>query len=152
MSVGAKCLISKSVDARLLLAGTFLLLLCCIPGMCQDQPRSSGITLKYDLQTETKIKGDVEEVKVFTLGTRKDFVELVVKSGDNRLEVYVCPKPFQDEMAITLSKGDSLTITGAKVKHDEAEVILARELVRGQDTFLLRDSKGNPIWDWRTGK
>lgn len=120
--------------------------------MCQDSPKSDSITLKYDLQAETKVNGDIEEVKLFALGTRKDFVELVVKSGETKLEVYVCPKPFQDEMAITLSKGDTLTITGAKVKHEEAEVILARELVRGQDTFLLRDSKGNPIWNWRTGK
>ena len=151
MSVGRKCLISRSVGARFLLAGAFSFLLC-FTGMCQDQAKSNSTTLKYDLQSETKIKGDVEEVKVFALGTRKDFVELIVKSGENKMEIYVCPKPFQDEMAITLSKGDTLTITGAKVKREEADIILARELVRGQDTFLLRDSKGNPIWDWRTGK
>jgi hypothetical protein len=152
MSVGAKCLISRFVSARFALSGAFSLGLFLGIGICQDQPKSNSITLKYDLQTETKISVDVEEVKLFALGTRKDFVELVVKSGQNKLEIYVCPKPFQDEMGITLSKGDTLTITGAKVKREEAEVILARELVRGQDTFLLRDSKGSPIWDSRTGK
>lgn len=152
MSVGAKCLIPRFVRARFILPSAFSLVLFLGTGVCQDQPKTNSITLKYDLQAETKIKGDVEEVKVFALGTRKDFIELVVKSGENKLQIYVCPKPFQDEMAITLSKGDSLTITGAKVKYEEADVILARELVRGQDTFLLRDSKGNPIWDWRTGK
>jgi hypothetical protein len=152
VSVGAKCLISRCVCARFLLAGAFSVGLCTGTGICQDRPRSSSTTLKYDVQTETKIKGDVEEVKVFALGTRKDFVELVVKSGEDKVEVYVCPKPFQDEMAITLSKGDAITITGAKVKHEESDVILAREVVRGQDTFMLRDNKGNPIWDSRTGK
>ena len=125
MSVGAKCLISRFVGAKPFLLGAFSFVLCLGIAICQDQPRSSSITLKYDVQTETKIKADIEEIKVFALGTRKDFIELVVKSGDDKLEVYVCPKPFQDEMAITLSKGDALTITGAKVKHEEAEVILA---------------------------
>jgi DNA/RNA endonuclease YhcR with UshA esterase domain len=152
MSVGTKCLISRSVGARLFLKGAISLVVCLGTGTCQDQQRSNNAPLKYDLQAETKIKGDVEEVKLFALGTRKDFVELVVKSGDAKVEVYVCPKPFQDEMAITLSKGDAITITGAKAKHEEADVILAREVVRGQDTFMLRDNKGNPIWDSRTGK
>lgn len=152
MSVGAKCLISRCVGAKLLLSGAFSLVVCLGTGICQEQPRSKNTSLKYDLQAETKFKGDVEEVKVFALGTRKDFVELIVKSGEDKLEIYVCPKPFQDEMAITLSKGDAITITGAKVKHEEADVILAREVVRGQDTFMLRDNKGNPIWDSRTGK
>ena len=152
MSVGTKCLFSRHIRARVFLSGASLLILCLGRGICQDQPPSTNTTLKYDLQAETKIKGDVEEIKTFALGTRKDFIELIVKSGEDKIEVYVCPKPFQDEMAITLSKGDALTITGAKVKHDEAQVILARELIRGQDTFLVRDNKGNPIWDPRTGK
>jgi hypothetical protein len=32
------------------------------------------------------------------------------------------------------------------------DMILARELVKGTDTLLLGDDKGNPVWDWRTGK
>jgi len=55
-------------------------------------------------------------------------------------------------MGITFTKGDAITITGAKVKQQESEVILARELVKGQDTLLFRDDKGNPVWDSRTGK
>jgi len=152
MSVDAKCLIPGCMAARFLLAGAFSFVFCPGMGICQDQPRNNSAAPKYDLQAETKIKGDVDEVKLFTLGTRKDFVELVVKNGESKIEVYVCPKPFQDEMAITITKGDTLTITGAKAKHEDSDVILAREVVRGQDTFLLRDNKGNPIWDSRTGK
>jgi len=31
-------------------------------------------------------------------------------------------------------------------------VILARELVKGEDTLLFRDAKGTPVWDARTGQ
>jgi hypothetical protein len=43
-------------------------------------------------------------------------------------------------------------VTGSKVKRDASEVILARELVKGSETLLFRDEKGNPLWNSRTGK
>jgi hypothetical protein len=86
------------------------------------------------------------------LGTRKDFTELIVKSGDDMVHIYVCPKPFQEELGISFSKGDEIAVTGSKVKQEASDVILARELVKGTDTLLFRDDKGKPVWDWRTGK
>ena len=91
----------------------------------------SGGAPKYDRQTEMKTKGVVEEINVLTVGSRKDFTELVLKSGDDKLHIYVCPKPFQDEMGINFAKGDELAITGSKVKQDASEIILAREMVKG---------------------
>ena len=115
------------------------------------QPDESGLP-KYDLHTETKTKGVVEEVKLLPLGTRKDFTELIIQSGDDKVHIYVCPKPFQEEMGISFSKGDQIAVTGSKVKQEGSDVILARELVKGQDTVLFRDEKGSPVWNWRTGK
>jgi hypothetical protein len=48
----------------------------------------------------------------------------------------------------SFSKGDDLTLTGSKVKQGEADLVLARELVKGNETFVLRDEKGNPVWTW----
>ena len=50
------------------------------------------------------------------------------------------------------AKGDEIAVTGSKVKLEALDVILARQLVKGTDTLLFRDDKGNPVWDWRTGK
>jgi len=124
--------------------------------MCQEPPKSNNSAPKsapkYDVKAETKISGAVEESKLFEFATRQDFVELIIKSNEGKVVVYVCPKPFQDELGISFSKGDAITITGAKVKQEESEVILAREVVKGQDTILFRDDKGNPVWNLRTGK
>lgn len=152
MSVVAKRRIPRCTGARSFLSGALFLVFCLATGVCQDQPKNNNAPLKYDPKAETKINGVVEEVKLFDLGSRKDFVELVVKSGDAKTVAYVCPKPFEDELGVTFSKGDAITITGAKVKQEESDVILARELVKGQDTFSFRDGKGNPVWNWRTGK
>jgi hypothetical protein len=107
---------------------------------------------KYDLHTEMKTKGVIEEVNLLSVGTRKDFTELIITSGDDKVHIYVCPKPFQEEMGINFTKGDQIAITGSKVKQKESEVILARELVKGTDTLMFRDDKGSPVWDPRTGK
>jgi hypothetical protein len=152
MSPGAKQVISGCTSVKFLLPGTLSVIFSLSVGLCQDAPRNNVVPPKYDLQAETKINGIVEEVKLFDLGTRKDFVELIVKSSDGNAVAYVCPKPFEDELGITFSKGDAITLTGAKVKREESDVILTRELVRGQETFMFRDNKGNPVWNWRTGK
>ena len=121
-------------------------------GFAQKAQQDEGGVPKYDLHTETKTKGVVDEVKLFPLGTRKDFTELIIKSGDDKIHIYVCPKAFQEEIGISFSKGDEIAVTGSKVKQETSDVILARELVRGTDTLLFRDDKGKPVWDWRTGK
>jgi hypothetical protein len=128
------------------------LLLCVAPGFPQKaQPEEISLP-KYDLHTETKIKGVIDEVNLLSVGTRKDFTELIIKNGDDKAHIYVCPKPFQVEMGISFSKGDQIAVTGSKVKQDTTDVILARELVKGTDTLLFRDDQGKPVWDWRTGK
>lgn len=56
---------------------------------------------------------------------------------------------FLDDMGISFKKGDDIALTGSKVKQDAADIILAREIVKGTATLVLRDNKGTPIWNWR---
>ncbi len=128
------------------------LLLLVIPALAQKTEQKDSSPPKYDLHTEMKTKGVVDEVNLLPFGTRKDFTELVIKSGDDKVHIYVCPKPFQEEMGISFSKGDEIAVTGSKVKQETSDVILAREMVKGTDTLMFRDDKGNPVWDSRTGK
>jgi hypothetical protein len=123
-----------------------------LPALSQKAQQEEGGLPKYDVHTEMKTKGVIEEVNLLPVGTRKDFTELIITSGDDKLHIYVCPKPFQEEMGINFSKGDQIAITGSKVKQKESDVILAREMVRGTDTLMFRDGKGSPVWDPRTGK
>ncbi len=128
----------------------FCLLLSVSSAMSQKAPDASAP--KYDSQTETKTKGVIEEIKIFSLGKRNDYTEAIIKSGDATVQVYLSPKPFQDEMGISFAKGDEIAVTGCKVKQEDADVILAREIVKGNDTLMFRDDKGKPVWDERTGK
>ena len=131
----------------------FLLVLVAIlaglPAGAQKSPPTIASPPKYDLHTETKIKATVDEVKLPPKGSEKEITHLVVKDGTNSVDVYLCPKSFFDDMGMAFTKGDQITITGSKVKQGEADLTLAREVVKKEDTFVLRDDKGNPVWTWR---
>jgi hypothetical protein len=123
-----------------------------VPGIAQKASQATGILPIYDTKTEAKVKGTVDEVNILPLGTRKDLRELILKSGEEKIYIYVCPETFEKEMGISFSKGDEIAVTGSKVKQEELDVVLARELTKGTDTLVFRDGKGNPVWDPRTGK
>jgi hypothetical protein len=101
---------------------------------------------KYDLHNETKMKGTVADVKLPPKGSEKEIVHLLVNVGTETQDVYLCPKSFLDDMGVSFAKGDDVSITGSKVKHDGADLLLAREVAKGTDTLVLRDDKGNPVW------
>ena len=145
------CTLPRKIIAKFSLLPCLLLLLSTL-GLSQKNQQSDAGVPKYDTHTETKTKGVVDEVNMQPLGARKDFIELVIKSGEDKLHIYVCPKPFEEEMGISFAKADEIALTGSKVKLESSDVILAREIVKGTDTLLFRDDKGNPVWDPRTGK
>lgn len=129
------------------LAG-FLALLYVAPVSAQKKPTNTASAPKYDLHSESKMKGTVEEVKLPPKGSEKEVAHLLVKNGTDTVDVYLCPKAFFDDMGMGFSKGDEITLTGSKVKQGAADLILVREVVKGNDTFVLRDEKGSPVWTW----
>ena len=126
----------------------FVALAVGAPARAQKKPAISPGP-KYDLQTETKIKGTVDEVKLPPKGSEKEIAHLQVKDGANSIDAYLCPKTFLDDMGMSFAKGDEITMTGSKVKQGDADLFLVREIVKGNDSFVLRDAKGEPVWDWR---
>ena len=132
----------------ILLLAAFLTLLFVATASGQKSQANPSLP-KYDLHTEAKMKGTVEELKLPPKGSEKDAAHLLVKSGTDSVDVYLCPKSFFDDMGMGFSKGDEITLTGSKVKQGEVDLVLAREVVKGNDTFVLRDAKGDPVWNWR---
>jgi len=123
----------------------FLLAILAIFG-CVGVSAAQAHPPKYDPATEIKMKGVVDDMKLPPKGQEKEVAHLLMKNGDDLIDIYLCPKSFMDDMGVTFSKGDAIAFTGSKVKQDGADLILAREVVKGQDTLILRDDKGKPVW------
>jgi len=101
---------------------------------------------KYDPATEGTIKGVVQEVKLVPPSGGKPVAYLVLKSGADEVQVFLCPKKFLDDMGIEFKAQEQIEVTGSKVKQDGADLTLAREVLKGGETLTLRFKDGKPAW------
>jgi len=105
---------------------------------------------KYDTTKETKLKGTVTQVMEGAGAT--DPTVLTVKANDKLVSVQLAPKAYLKEIDCWIKVGDVVEVTGAKVT-ESGEEIVAREVVFGNNTMVLRDNKGVPIWElWKPSK
>jgi len=72
-------------------------LLCTLPLVAQKAQETSPP--KYDVHTETKIKGTVEEVKLPPKGSEKEVAHLLVRPGRTPPMCISAPSPFSTTWA-----------------------------------------------------
>ena len=143
-------MMKRSLTLKALFVIATILILSATVVLAQ-KPASQTIGQKYDLTTETKVKGTVEEVKI--IPGPSEGVHLMLKSGSDTLLVHVAPESFLKEMEVSFDKGDNLEITGSKIKVDGQDELLARTITKSGNELTLRDKKGMPIWSlWDPGK
>jgi hypothetical protein len=65
------------------------------------------------------------------------------------IEVHVGPASFVSSKNITFAKGDALTVVGSKVTMAGQDVVVAREIKKGDQVLTLRDANGFPLWSGR---
>jgi hypothetical protein len=105
---------------------------------------------KYDSASETTITGNVRELKLVPPTGGKAVAYLVTKTGPDKekdtVQIFLCPKSFLDQMGITFSADEKVEVKGSKVKQDGADLILAREMLKGGETLTFRFPDGKPAW------
>ena len=106
---------------------------------------------KYDVASEVKVKGVIEDIRDVP-GTMQG-TQLLVKTDTKTVQVYVGPGDFLKEIEVSFNKGDQINVVGAQAPNSAEEIILAREITVGSNTFTLRDDKGIPVWSgWKPAK
>jgi len=131
-----------SVDVHRCLLRFAAIALLATPALSQAPP-------KYDSATETTVKGTVGELKLVPPTGGKPLAYLMTKTGadkENTVQVFLCPKSFLDQMGISFKTNEAIEIKGSKVKQDGADLILAREMVKGGETLTFRFPDGKPAW------
>src|SRR5262249_5589047 len=117
---------------------------------CQEQETAR----LYNQNTETSIKGTVEQVKTAYLPgggasrqAHKEFrgpIYLNLKADSGTLRVYLGPSSFVESKGFKFAKGDQVEVTGSKVPNKDA--IIAREVKRGGQVLILRNPQMRPQW------
>ncbi|HEX3321204.1 MAG TPA: hypothetical protein VHR84_10915 [Terriglobales bacterium] len=113
-----------------------------------QQKNSTEAVPKYDSSAEAVFKGTVDEVRDRECPVSRGMgAHIILKTGDGKtIEVHLATTKFVKSYELAFNKGDALEITGVKVKFENVDTIFAREIKRGNDTFVFRDKEGRPIW------
>ena len=124
------------------------------PGAAQSSQATRQGQGMYDAKTETTIAGTVESLENITgaggRGRRgMGGTHLVVKTDKEAVDVHVGPTAYLAEKGITLAKGDRLEILGSRVTVDNEAFLIARQIKKGDNTWMLRDASGRPAWSGR---
>lgn len=130
--------------ARLFLAFGAVLLLAVAAA---SAPKQNAPAVKYDVSTETKIKGTVEEIKDFdcpVTGTVGRHIE--VRTSEGLIEVHLAPIAFMNDFGLVINKDDQVVITGSKIVLNGTPTILAREVESPNYKFTFRNEQGRPLW------
>ncbi len=102
---------------------------------------------RYDPKTELTVKGTVEEVKEYPSGGGWHTGQHVtLKTDKGKLDIHLGPTDYWKKHGFELAKGDLIEVIGSKINVDDAEVVLAREVKKGEKVVTLRDAQGVPGW------
>ena len=110
--------------------------------------QTSGAVPKYNPAIEAVYKGivvDVVDRQCPVSGGVGSHVVLKLEDGGT-IEVHLASAKFVKSYELVFNKGDKIEVTGSKVKFEGVDTIFAREVKRGEDTFVFRDKDGKPVW------
>ena len=104
----------------------------------------------YNPATEVTVTGTVESVENMpSPGRGGGGLHLKLTAPSGPIEVHVGPSSYVASKNVTFAKGDTLKVVGSKVTMAGEEVVIAREITKGDQVLTLRDAKGFPLWSGR---
>lgn len=113
--------------------------------------RGSNYNRLYDVKTVETISGQVTEIdKIYPEKNMSYGVHLTLSTSGGSISVHLGPGWYIENQEVQISKDDNVTVTGSKVTYDGSQVIIAKEVTKGDQVLVLRDDEGYPLWaGWR---
>jgi hypothetical protein len=103
--------------------------------------------LAYSAGNEITAVGTVEDVQEFYCPVTDDRgTHVVLKTDRGIILVHVAIARFLRQNNFVIRPGERLQVTGARIRYQGKESLIAREIVRGDEVFTMRDAAGKPLW------
>lgn len=101
----------------------------------------------YNAASEIRTRGVVQEVQDFYCPISDDQgTHLKLNTDSGILQVHVGPARFLRSQQIRFQVGDQVEVLGSRLQYQGEDALLAREVNRGDEVFILRDHQGQPVW------
>jgi hypothetical protein len=134
----------KNGSAKSLLLLGLVLLLSAAAVQAQRTRRGNGP--QYDPASVITAVGTVEKINEYTGPGGWSGTHLTLKTQDSVLDVHLGPTSFLAHQGFTFSGGEQVEVTGSKIKYQNGDVLVARELKMKGKVLQLRDERGFPKW------
>jgi DNA/RNA endonuclease YhcR with UshA esterase domain len=104
-------------------------------------------TTAYNASDEVTVQGVVQDVQEFYCPISGDEgTHLMLKTENGTFQVHVAPKRFLRGNNLSFSKGDQIQVVGSKIIYHGQDALIARTVVRGNQTMAFRKPNGKPVW------
>ena len=92
------------------------------------------------------VDGTIAAVRTAPAGSPLEGTHLTVKTKTAMSDVYLAPADFLRILKTNFPVGNEVEVIGSKIKFQNSDVILTKEVSVGQATLTLRDPHGAPDW------
>jgi len=111
------------------------------------RPRAGGPqgAALYNRQTEVLVKGTVRDIQEFACPVNEGELggHLNLQTSEGVYQVHLLPSRVMRSQGLKFAPGEQIQVTGSKTRVMGKPSLIAREIVRGDETFTLRDSDGH---------
>ena len=133
----------SSLLIGMLFAVAVIAILLMVFGVSFHRPLAQGAAL-YNATNEVAVKGVVQQIQEFAcpVGEGEMGTHLMLKTDNGVLQVHLAPARIMRSQNLTFAPGDQIEVVGAKICLQGQDGLIAREIIRGNESFIFRDPQG----------
>jgi hypothetical protein len=134
--------------SSLLLATIFavaiIAVLLMVLGVNFHPPLPAHVAVLYNPASEVLVKGIVAEVRDFACPVSDGEMgsHLMLNTAEGVVALHLAPGRVLRSQKIAFAPGDPIIVVGSKVRIQGSNDIIAREITRGNELFVMRDHDG----------
>ena len=113
--------------------------------LAQGRGAGPGMPM-YDVKTEATLTGTIEDVQQQPCMGRRTGTHLTLKTESETVDVCLGPPAYVQEKGFSFTKGERVEVIGSRVKLGGKDVVVARQITKGNEVLTLRNAQGIPAW------
>jgi len=100
--------------------------------------------LRYDRANEVAVRGTVEEVRHMARAGSPHGSYLVLRTETSVLNIHLGSRAWAANKGTRLTPGDLVEVLGVFARYGDSQILLAREVRKGETTLTFRNTRGFP--------
>jgi hypothetical protein len=103
------------------------------------------LPLRYDRAHEVSVQGTVVEVRDLGRDTAPRGTYLILRTEVGILRVHLGPRGRMAKARPTLTPGEAVEVVGSLVRTNDEQILLARQVRKGDTVLTFRNDRGFPV-------